>query len=193
MSFGVRHPRGLLHANFVVAVLSDLFGIQARSGCFCAGPYLHRAYPVDDAWSAAMARAGPAWAGTARRSRSRASASTTSSARRSFDYIVDAVHLIANDGWKLLPLYRFDPDTRPLAPRGRAAREPLLSLARRRVRRGRAGALATAPERALAGQLDEARRIIRASRGAAPPADPALPPEFERIRWFPLPGECGPA
>ena len=29
---------GLLHANFVVAVLSDLFGIQARSGCFCAGP-----------------------------------------------------------------------------------------------------------------------------------------------------------
>ena len=63
VSFGVRHPRGLLHANFVVAVLSDLFGIQARSGCFCAGPYLHRLYPVDDAWSAAMhaqARLGPA-------------------------------------------------------------------------------------------------------------------------------------
>ena len=38
VSLGLRHPRGLLHANFVVAVLSDLFGIQARSGCFCAGP-----------------------------------------------------------------------------------------------------------------------------------------------------------
>ena len=45
---------GLLHANFVVAVLSDLFGIQARSGCFCAGPYIHRMYPIDDEWSRRM-------------------------------------------------------------------------------------------------------------------------------------------
>ena len=50
-----RAPRGgLLHANFVVAVLSDLFGIQARSGCFCAGPYIHRMYPIDERWSARM-------------------------------------------------------------------------------------------------------------------------------------------
>ena len=48
ISLGLRHPRGLLHANFVVAVLSDLFGIQARSGCFCAGPYIHRMYPIDE-------------------------------------------------------------------------------------------------------------------------------------------------
>ncbi len=54
VSFGLRHADKLLHANFVVAVLSDLFGIQARSGCFCAGPYLHRLYPIDDEWSARM-------------------------------------------------------------------------------------------------------------------------------------------
>ena len=77
VSFGVRHPRGLLHSNFVVAVLSDLFGIQARSGCFCAGPYIHRVYPVDDAWSAAM-EAQTRLGRQARRSPSRASASTTS-------------------------------------------------------------------------------------------------------------------
>ena len=28
-----------------------------------------------------------------------------------FEYILDAVHLIADEGWKLLPLYRFDPDS----------------------------------------------------------------------------------
>ena len=28
-----------LHHNFVVALLSDLFGIQCRGGCLCAGPY----------------------------------------------------------------------------------------------------------------------------------------------------------
>ena len=54
ISFGLRHPPRLLHGNFVVALLSDLFGIQARSGCFCAGPYLHRRYAIDDDWSERM-------------------------------------------------------------------------------------------------------------------------------------------
>jgi selenocysteine lyase/cysteine desulfurase len=36
ISFGLRHSGRMLHANFVAALLSDLFGIQARSGCFCS-------------------------------------------------------------------------------------------------------------------------------------------------------------
>ena len=32
----------LLHHAYVVALLNDLFGIQARGGCSCAGPYGHR-------------------------------------------------------------------------------------------------------------------------------------------------------
>ena len=39
------------------------------------------------------------------------SASTTSSARRRSTYVVEAVHLLAREGWKLLPLYRFDPES----------------------------------------------------------------------------------
>ena len=40
-SFIIRHSTsGLyLHHNFVCAVLNDVFGIQARGGCACAGPY----------------------------------------------------------------------------------------------------------------------------------------------------------
>lgn len=39
-SFMVRHPRGtFLHYNFVCAILNDVFGIQARGGCACAGRY----------------------------------------------------------------------------------------------------------------------------------------------------------
>jgi hypothetical protein len=30
-----------LHYNFVVTLLNDLFGIQSRGGCACAGPYGH--------------------------------------------------------------------------------------------------------------------------------------------------------
>ena len=48
VSLGLRHPRGLLHSAFVVALLNDLFGIQARSGCFCAGPYVHRLFPIHE-------------------------------------------------------------------------------------------------------------------------------------------------
>jgi selenocysteine lyase/cysteine desulfurase len=40
-SFLIKHETtGLyLHSNFVSALLNDLFGIQTRSGCACAGPY----------------------------------------------------------------------------------------------------------------------------------------------------------
>ena len=29
----------LVHHNFVSVLLNDLYGIQARGGCACAGPY----------------------------------------------------------------------------------------------------------------------------------------------------------
>lgn len=40
-SFLIRHPQSglFLHHNFVCAILNDVFGIQARGGCACAGPY----------------------------------------------------------------------------------------------------------------------------------------------------------
>ena len=38
---------GFLHHNYVVALLNDLFGIQSRGGCSCAGPYGHRLLGID--------------------------------------------------------------------------------------------------------------------------------------------------
>ena len=191
VSLGLRHPPGLLHANFVVAVLSDLFGIQARSGCFCAGPYIHRMYPIDDLWSRRMdAEVAKGHLG-AKLAFTRLSFNYFIT-ETVFRYIVDAVHLIADEGWKLLPLYRFDPDSGLWQHRGGTA-DMAPSL------RDFAGALdgaparlATAPESVLAGQLEAAREIIDAMR-ARPPAGPLHDPvpsvDFERVRWFPLPGE----
>lgn len=42
ISFLVRFQNRFLHYNFVCAVLNDLFGIQSRGGCQCAGPYSQR-------------------------------------------------------------------------------------------------------------------------------------------------------
>jgi selenocysteine lyase/cysteine desulfurase len=189
ISFGVRHAGRQLHANFVVSLLSDLFGIQARSGCFCAGPYLHRLVGIDDRASARMqaeavnGRMG-AMLGFTRISLNYFMSETT------FAYILDAVHLVAEHGWKLLPLYRFDPrsglwhhvSSRPEA-------YPRLGdlLATVPIRPS------TASESALAGQLDAAKHIIAALEShppAHPPPSQVVAEEFERIRWFPLPGEA---
>ena len=192
VSFGFRHPRGLLHSNFVAAVLNDLFGIQVRSGCFCAGPYLHRLYPIDDGWSAAMEAEVDEGRLGAKLSLVRFSFNYFIS-ETVFDYLVEAVHLLAEEGWKLLPLYRFDPGTglwqhrsRPLEP-GRSLAD--FTVTERMAR----GPRPTAPESVLPGYLREARRILREldySAAAATASDPPVPPRFERIRWFPFPGEA---
>lgn len=40
-SFLTKHEESgrLVHHNFISTLLSDLYGIQARGGCACAGPY----------------------------------------------------------------------------------------------------------------------------------------------------------
>ena len=189
VSLGIRHPRGLLHSNLVVALLSDLFGIQARSGCFCAGPYLHRMYPIDEAWSDdmhAQARLGRMGASLAL---VRLSFNYFIS-EETFDYVVQAVHLLADEGWKLLPLYRFDPVTGLWHHATRQAAPPV-TLRAAFDAPGGGLEVTREPDSALARHLDAARRVIRGVE-AAPPAASAgatLPPELERRRWFPLPGE----
>ena len=41
LSLVIVHPISMkqLHYNFVAALLNDLFGVQSRGGCACAGPY----------------------------------------------------------------------------------------------------------------------------------------------------------
>ena len=90
-----------------------------------------------------------------------------------FDYVLEAVHLVANEGAKLLPQYRFEPRTGSGTTRAAA---PGRSCSLRDLAFGSpAPAPRPRPRRARArAQLDEARRIIRA------PAPP--PPATRRCR-----------
>ena len=45
---------GLIHQQLFTRMLSDLYGIQARGGCACAGPYAHRLLGIDQAESDAL-------------------------------------------------------------------------------------------------------------------------------------------
>jgi hypothetical protein len=194
VSLGLRHPRGMLHPHFAVAVLNDLFGIQARGGCFCAGPYLQRLHDLDDATVRAMERAVRTGHEGVKLGWFRVNFNYFVS-DVVVDYVVDAVHLLANEGVRLLPLYRFDPFTGLWHHRETRSRPPIslydVSYA--------GGAMefraqrASAAERILGEQLEQAAELI-ASLAAEPQRDvvedPVLPESFECLRWFPLPGEA---
>lgn len=191
VSLAFHHGQTMLHANFVAALMGDLFGIQGRSGCFCAGPYFHRLYELDDEAYAAEVNAGHWGARPAffRLSFNYFIGETV------FRYLVDAVHFVADHGWKLLPLYRFDPFT-GLWHHVDGRRRPAVTLHELsyetgtlevRARRG------SESEDALPGYLEEARRLV-ATVEATPPdteiEEIGVSPQFERLRWFTLPSEA---
>jgi len=199
VSFVVRRgaadgPGRYLHHNFVVSVLNDLFGIQARGGCSCAGPYGHRLLGIDIERSHRFEREiargcegiKPGWV--------RVNFNYFVS-EAVFQYLLAAVHLVAEEGWKLLPDYRFDPAS-GLWRHGEGPIEPPLSL--RDLRYDDAGVLRypahplRATEHALDGYLEEARRLLAGREGVRGDASPpeGVSEDFERLRWFELPAEC---
>ncbi|MBU2867547.1 aminotransferase class V-fold PLP-dependent enzyme [Pacificibacter marinus] len=54
MSFNISCEGQQLHYGFVVALLNDLFGIQARGGCSCAGPYAHELLHISNTSAASF-------------------------------------------------------------------------------------------------------------------------------------------
>jgi selenocysteine lyase/cysteine desulfurase len=193
VSFVVRHGGKYLHHNFVAQLLNDLFGIQARAGCSCAGPYGHRLLGIDLETSKEFEReivrgcegVKPGWV--------RVNFNYFLS-EAVFDFILQAVNLVADLGWRLLPDYRFEPATGLWYHRG-GVPEPPLSLTKLSYRSGRLeyrSAHAREPEWVLGGYLDEARKILERDVRQLDGLhidDPTVSADFEALRWFPLPGE----
>jgi selenocysteine lyase/cysteine desulfurase len=193
LSFVVKRPGGkYLHHNAVVAILNDLFGIQSRGGCSCAGPYGHRLLGIDietsHEYEREIARGcegiKPGWV--------RVNFNYFIS-EAVFRYIVQAVELVADYGWKLVPQYRFSIES-GLWRHENGPVEPPLRLTD--VGYDAEGRMTfprhddTAPESVLAEYLDEARALFAALPDAdtIPQAtDVLLGDDLERLRWFDLP------
>ncbi len=113
LSFLVRTESGqgavsqYLHPRLVVRLLNDLFGIQARGGCACAGPYGHALLNISDETSlryqtcilSDLEGLKPGWT------------------RLNFapwleeaelDFLLSALEFVAEHGEAFVPLYTFD-------------------------------------------------------------------------------------
>ena len=106
-SFQVLHQSKPLHYGFVVALLNDLFGIQARGGCSCAGPYGHSLLGMDMPYSKALEARLVAGEMVMRPGWTRMNFNYFID-EPTFEYLLSAVELIADQGWRLLPFYEFD-------------------------------------------------------------------------------------
>ena len=189
VSFRVRHGGRYLHHELVVALLDDLFGIQARGGCSCAGPYGHRLLGIGPERSRALSeQAGNGFLGI-----------KPGWSRLSFnyfitdadcDYLIEAVDLLASHGHRLLGDYRFDPRSGHWRHH-RAPPDPEPSLTELLdgaggLRPG-AGPGPGGTEEVLAAQLGQARTLLAAAPAGPVDGGGRLAPDLERLRDFHLP------
>jgi len=108
ISFNIKSATGsYLHHKFVTALLNDLFGIQSRAGCSCAGPYGHRLLDIDhdtserfrDVVQHGYCGMKPGWC--------RVGLHWVMDDAEA-DYVIDAVLFIASYGHLFLSVYDFD-------------------------------------------------------------------------------------
>ncbi|MEE9447597.1 MAG: aminotransferase class V-fold PLP-dependent enzyme, partial [Arenicellales bacterium] len=111
LSFNIKTERGgYLHPRFITTLLDDLFGIQTRAGCSCAGPYGHHLLGIDQAGSVKYRQwvskgfdgIKPGWC--------RLGFHYSFDAAE-VDYLIDAVTFVADCGHRFQPLYDFNVKT----------------------------------------------------------------------------------
>ncbi|XP_045824301.1 probable cysteine desulfurase [Trifolium pratense] len=97
----------ILSGSFVATLLNDLFGIQARGGCACAGPYGHDLLNINESQSLAVRSAiqkgyigvKPGWTRVS---------FPYYMGEEDFEFILAAIEFVATYGQRFLSLYKFD-------------------------------------------------------------------------------------
>jgi len=106
--FNIVHKDRIFHPKFITTLLNDMFGIQTRAGCMCAGPYGHRLLNISQQISRyyqcvigvdKYSGVKPGWV--------RLNFHYTLS-EAEFDYIISAIDYVIEHADKFIPEYNFD-------------------------------------------------------------------------------------
>uniref|UniRef100_A0A7S4ABA3 Aminotransferase class V domain-containing protein n=1 Tax=Pseudo-nitzschia australis TaxID=44445 RepID=A0A7S4ABA3_9STRA len=118
-SFLIRCGNRFLHYNYVCALLNDVFGIQSRGGCQCAGPYSQYLLGMNNTDKSNGDCTGGCGSNEAvenwlvhtkdelmRPGATRLSLPSMGTTPEQEDYVLEAIRWVATHGWKLLHVYR---------------------------------------------------------------------------------------
>lgn len=186
VSFNISAGGRGLHYNFVVALLNDLFGIQARGGCSCAGPYGHTLLDISEdrahAYETAVAQCNsllrPGWVRVG---------FNYFFDTATVDYVIAAVRFVARNGARFLADYEPDKENGPWRHRTAPSQA-----------RATLGAFWAAPgpvPQDEGAAPDYAACLLKADQLAAarampdPEPVPVFDAEGEDLRWFWMPEE----
>lgn len=183
LSLRFKHGERDLHYGYVVSLLNDLFGIQVRGGCSCAGPYGHSLLGMDMHYSRAIENQIAAGHMILRPGWVRLNFNYFIDAAE-FDYLLSAIELVAEHGWRLLPYYGVDEGRGVWRYLGKEGNLPV-SIANLSF----GDTIETeveAPMWDFEELLQKAARELNAFRPEAPAASKGLPGEAESLRWYVL-------
>jgi selenocysteine lyase/cysteine desulfurase len=107
---------GFVHQQLITRMLSDRFGIQARGGCACAGPYVHRLLSIDEEQSEEIRQAILSGDEIKKPGFIRLNFSVLLPAEK-VQFILDAVAQVAADATEFEPDYDVDPSRAIFFPR----------------------------------------------------------------------------
>jgi selenocysteine lyase/cysteine desulfurase len=189
VSFNLRDHRGkYLHPKFVTTLLNDLFGVQSRAGCSCAGPYGHRLLEIDYEKSEQYRKwimkgfsgIKPGWCRI--------------SLHYAMDdievnYILDAIEFVAREGYRFMPLYDFDMHTGAWLHKADCVSLEGFSLDDALECRGyQSRALSEGERKTLYGAfLGEAQRLADNLAAEQAPEEHRLDDELEALKFFSVP------
>jgi selenocysteine lyase/cysteine desulfurase len=189
VSFNLRDHRGkYLHPKFVTTLLNDLFGVQSRAGCSCAGPYGHRlldiGYEKSEQYRKWIVKGfsgiKPGWCRI--------------SLHYAMDdievkYILDAIEFVAEQGYRFMPLYDFDMHTGAWLHKADCVCLEGFSLEAALDCRGyQSRALSEGERKTLYGAfLNEARQLAAGLATEQAPEEHQLDEELEALKFFSVP------
>lgn len=112
-SFLIKCGTRFLHYNYVCALLNDLFGIQSRGGCQCAGPYAQLLLGMSDNQGGRTSSSDQVESELLRTKdellrpgATRLSLPTLGTTQQQQDYVIAAIRWVAANGWKMMHVYR---------------------------------------------------------------------------------------
>lgn len=189
ISFNIKDSDGkYLHHKFVTALINDLFGIQSRAGCSCAGPYGHRLLNIDNELSERYRKAvqggycgiKPGWC--------RVGLHWVMDDAEA-DFVIGAVRFIGEHGHRFLSLYDFDLCSGAWSYRNAESNLPKFSLDAAVISDQGEPAILSLPLRKQLYDhyMTEAHRWVERLKESPAASRSTLGGELEELQFFALP------